>query len=149
MAEAFTDRTRADRVFSTLHRNHLFLEKRMGGETSYQYHPLFREFLLARLDAAYSGKDLGKLRRKAAMILEEEGQHEAAIGQLCRAGCWEDAAHLIIKHAGSLVSQGRDKPFNPMAGKVSGYLAGKNSHAALLDGGMPPLHGPFRRSILL
>jgi LuxR family maltose regulon positive regulatory protein len=110
MAESLTGLPHGERVFSFLHQKHLFIEKRVDRQNSYRYHPLFRNFLLARLEKAYSEANLAGLRYRAALILDEAGQHEAAISLLCHARYWEDAARMMENHAASLLSQGRTGP---------------------------------------
>jgi ATP/maltotriose-dependent transcriptional regulator MalT len=48
MAEELTKLSSAGSILSTLNRNNYFTEKRFQKEPIYQYHPLFREFLLSR-----------------------------------------------------------------------------------------------------
>ena len=118
MAESLTGLSHAGRVFSRLHRGHMFVEKRLQRRVSYQYHPLFREFLLVRLREIYSKEDLRELECRAAIILEEDGQIEAAISLLCHGECWEDAVSFIVKHAPALLSQGRTNPLRQWLDKL-------------------------------
>lgn len=110
MAETLTGLTNADRVFSTLYRNHLFVEKYSREEILYQYHPLFREFLLNHFDGIYSEEERRSMRHNAAMLLEDDGQIEAAISLYHNSGYGEEALPLIMRHAPSLLSQGRTQP---------------------------------------
>ena len=112
MAESLTGLPHGERVFSSLHQRHLFIEKRADRQNSYRYHPLFRDFLLARLEKACPEADLARLRHRASVILDEAGQYEAAISQLCHARYWEDAAKMMENHAASLLSQGRTGPLS-------------------------------------
>src|SRR4030042_6642985 len=48
MAEELTGLSSAGRILSGLSRTHYFTEKTFKGAHIYQYHPLFREFLLSR-----------------------------------------------------------------------------------------------------
>jgi len=45
-AVALTGSEEARRLLEYLYRHHLFTERRRGGQLTYQYHALFREFLL-------------------------------------------------------------------------------------------------------
>ena len=79
MAEELTGLPSASRLLSTLNRNNYFTEKRFHSEPIYQYHPLFREFLLSRAKEPFPKKVFLALFRRAASLLEEDGQIEAAI----------------------------------------------------------------------
>lgn len=78
MAEKLTELPTADRILSTLSRNNYFTEKRFHIEPIYQYHPLFREFLLSRAKNTFPKENLSVLCSRAATLLEEDGQTEAA-----------------------------------------------------------------------
>ena len=109
MAEELTGLPYASRILSQLSRTHYFTEKRFQMESMYQYHPLFREFLLSRGKEIFSAGDRSILGTHAAMLLEEAGQTEAAIGLLRDIGNWDDLLRLIMKHAPILLSQGRNR----------------------------------------
>lgn len=110
MAESLTGQRQVDRILAGLYRNHLFIEKHSPGQTSYQYHPLFREFLLTRFAESYSEEDRRRLRCEAARLLEEDGQAEAAISLLHDSEYWKEALPFIHRHAPSFLSQGRTQP---------------------------------------
>ena len=110
MAESLTGNPHAGRILTRLHQNYLFIEKHFHKEQSYQVHPLLREFLLFRLNETVPENVLRKLRCKAALILDENGQTEAAISLVCDAGYWEETVLLLQKHAPTFLSQGRLHP---------------------------------------
>jgi len=64
MAEELTGLPHAGRLLSALNRNNYFTEKRIHAEPVYQYHPLFREFLLMRAKETLS--------RESHLILFQE-----------------------------------------------------------------------------
>jgi ATP/maltotriose-dependent transcriptional regulator MalT len=90
MAEELTGLPYAGRILSGLRRTHYFTEKRFLMESMYQYHPLFREFLLSRGKDTFSAEDRGILGNRAAMLLEEASQTEAAIALLGDMGNWDE-----------------------------------------------------------
>lgn len=110
MAEALTELSYASRILSTLSRNNYFTERRFHTEPIYQYHPLFREFLLFRAKNTFPKEDLSVLCSRAATLLEEDGQTEAAISLLRDIGNWDGLVRLITKHAPSMLEQGRNRP---------------------------------------
>jgi LuxR family transcriptional regulator, maltose regulon positive regulatory protein len=103
---------RADRILAELARSNYFTLKfapvHGAPPAVYQFHPLFREFLLRRaqdtLGAAWS-----ELRRKAAALLEADGETAEAITLLLAAEAWDEALHLMHAHAAQLLQQGRGR----------------------------------------
>jgi LuxR family maltose regulon positive regulatory protein len=109
MAEALTGLSSADRILSGLSRTHYFTEKTFKGEAIYQYHPLFREFLLSQAKETLSAESRDNVATRAVEILERDGQTESAVNLLRDIGNWEELIRLIRKHAPSLISQGRNR----------------------------------------
>ena len=110
MAEEISGFSSASRLLSTLNRNNYFTEKSIRSEPVYKYHPLFREFLLSRAKETFSHESLLALLRRAASLLDEDGQTEAAVSFLGEVSDWEGLVRLIMKHAPSMVEQGRTRP---------------------------------------
>ncbi|MCX5915476.1 MAG: BTAD domain-containing putative transcriptional regulator [Deltaproteobacteria bacterium] len=110
MAEGLTAHPSAGRILSTLSRNHYFTEKRFPAAPIYQYHPLFREFLICRAKETFSPEILSLLSRRAAAFLEEDGHGEAAVSLFQEARDWGGMIRLILKNASSMVEQGRFHP---------------------------------------
>lgn len=107
MAEKLTGLARAGQILSELNRNNYFTEKRFKANPVYQYHPLFREFLLAKARACYSASDIRRLLRRAAGILDESAKYEDAFSLLRDARDYEGMALHILRRAPTLVAQGR------------------------------------------
>lgn len=107
MAKTLTGIDDAGERLNNLNKQHSFTEKRAGSATSYQYHPLFREFLLTQAEQAFSNTELMSLKWKAAELLEEDGQLEAAIQLHSQIRNWSHFVPLACKHAGGLLKQGR------------------------------------------
>jgi len=107
MAEEFTGLPHASRIPDTLSRNNYFTEKRFHGEPVYQYHSLFREFLLSRAKATFSQETRSILIHGAATLLEEAGQPEAAVVLLHDVSDWDVIIRLILKQAPLMIAQGR------------------------------------------
>ena len=109
LAEQLTGQRGAGRILSELSRKNYFTVRHVTTEQVYQYHPLFREFLLSRGRQTYTPAHLSQIQRKAAALLEETGQVEDAIGLLREARDWEGMAQTILKHAVPLLEQGRNR----------------------------------------
>jgi len=110
MAEKLTGFESASRILSQLNRNHCFTERRFRSSPAYEYHPLFRDFLLSRAKETFSLETLSDLRKRAAVLLEEADQIEAAIELMREAGDWGGMVKLILKHAPTMLAQGRNRP---------------------------------------
>lgn len=74
---------------------------------TYQYHPLFREFLLAQAESHFNRSEWTDIQRRAASLLQAEGHIDEAVSLLQKTEDWESLAQLIVKNAQPLVAQGR------------------------------------------
>jgi DNA-binding SARP family transcriptional activator len=105
--ERLTSNERGGSILADLARRNYFTYQLSPRERVYEYHPLFREFLLAQLREALPPAELRDLQSAAAHLLDA-------------AGLAEDAAHLwsaardhaaliphILKHAAHLLGEGR------------------------------------------
>ncbi len=86
---------------------HFFVDKRSHPEAIYQYHPLFREFLLTHAKKTCSREELLQLQGRSAHILKANGQIEEAARLFIEAEEWEGLSELILQHAGDFLAQGR------------------------------------------
>ena len=109
MAQGMTDNPRAGEILSYLSRNNYFTETHPAPEPVFQYHALFREFLLLRAQSAFPGAEGQEIRREAASILLEGGQAEDAVEHLRATGDWSGLARVILREAPSLIGQGRNR----------------------------------------
>jgi LuxR family maltose regulon positive regulatory protein len=107
MAATLTGRPTAGHVLATLHEQNYFTNKKGGAEPVYEYHPLFRRFLLARAAGVYSAERRAYICRAAADLLDAAGQTEAAAGLLRDTEDWDGLAQLVHRHGATLLSQGR------------------------------------------
>ncbi len=109
MAEELTGNAEAGKVLDYLYRRHLFTDRRTGDEISYQYHALFREFLLSRALQSFSPNECKKLIGRCAALLQAAGQIDDAVILYQKAGEWIAVAHLILQQASELVARGRQQ----------------------------------------
>jgi len=109
MAEALTGNHQAKRILSDLNERNYFTQKLESETPHYQYHPLFREFLLHLAREAFNATELMKLDTRAAAILEEDGRPEDAIALLQQAKAWPEQVQLILRHGPNLAAQGRNR----------------------------------------
>jgi DNA-binding SARP family transcriptional activator len=105
-AEQLTENKMAGQILERLSRHHYFTQKY---DRTYQYHPLFREFLLNRANDKFYPGDLSRIRISAGALLAQSGQIEEAVSLFRDAGEWNGLMKLVLDHAQALVSQGRSK----------------------------------------
>jgi len=107
MAEKLTGAERAGSILAEMNRQNLFTKKYPQREPVYEYHDLFREFLIERATSVYSREQLSEIRKAAAALLEQSGYAEDAAALLREVADWKKLSQLILSRAGSLVAQGR------------------------------------------
>jgi len=105
MAEGLTDQSDGAQILHYLARHNLFTIRRVDG--SFEYHPLFRRFLVARAHAFYSSTGIAELKKLSATLLSAGGEIEHAITLLHEAQEWHSALQCVLVHAGALLTQGR------------------------------------------
>jgi LuxR family maltose regulon positive regulatory protein len=108
MARRLTNIESADRILEDLNRNQFFTQKHVHDGVVYQYHPLFREFLLFQAGKRYPSGEFTELKRRAAEVLESAAMIEDAAGLVIGNRDWPAVSRLILAHAETLLAQGRN-----------------------------------------
>ncbi len=98
-----------ERILENLADSHYFTSRHAGSEAVYQYHDLFRGFLISRAMNVWSRKTLSEVQRRAGMVLEKEGHIEDAVALFYQSQDWTEVIRLILLHAKELISQGRNQ----------------------------------------
>lgn len=106
VAEQLTGNPRAGRILRELTRANYFTVAHGGGE-SYEYHPLFQDFLRHRLESSFSRAEQRELKRAAGRLLAAGGDIDAAAALLIDSEDWEPLCELLLQHARDLFKQGR------------------------------------------
>lgn len=109
MVQALTGLPNAVEMLTVLTKNNYFIEKRALAEPVFQYHPLFRNFLIIKAKDFFSPAVLADLHHHAALLLEESGQLEEAAWLFIEEKNWEGLAELALRQAPHLLAQGRNK----------------------------------------
>jgi len=107
MAQELTNLPNSGSFLATLTKNNYFIERRHHTEPVYQYHPLFRNFLIFRAKESFSTETILDLRHRAALLLEKSDQLEGAASLFSEDKNWEGLIQLIMKYAPSIMAQGR------------------------------------------
>ena len=108
-AERLTGIRSSGQILERLSRGNFFTTKHLRDEASYQYHPLFREFLLFRAKNSFDHKELCALMRSAAGVLKESGDIDDAATLYMENRDWSELVDLVLDHAQSLLDQGRNR----------------------------------------
>lgn len=112
-AVALTGRTDAGPQLAKLARRNLFTVRHRGAAgDGYEYHPLFRKFLLACGPDRFGETGWREQKRTAAAILAAEGSREAAAAWLLDIGDASALADLILASAPQLLAEGRNATLN-------------------------------------
>lgn len=104
-AQDLTGNTEARRVLDGLTRSNYFTVRHAEG--SYEYHPLFRSFLLNQATERYTAEQIRQIQQKSAQILTAQGNVEAAVSLLMQAQDWPALVPLLLQQAPVLMGQGR------------------------------------------
>jgi LuxR family transcriptional regulator, maltose regulon positive regulatory protein len=120
MATQLTGNANAGRHLDELVRTHGFTTRHDSGH--YQFHPLFRNFLLDRLRRGSSRAHLEDLQRGTARLLAEEGLPEEAAHLFIEAADWAGLAGLIARSAGAMLAQGRHEALAAWLGALPAAL---------------------------
>lgn len=107
-ARALTGLDQSRNILDDLTRRNYFTVRHTGpGGDTYQYHPLFREFLQKAADSDYSPDGLARLRTQAGEILIGAGQVNEGVALLIAAQAWPLLAQQIQKQASAQLANGR------------------------------------------
>ena len=118
IAAQLTGMRAAGRMLNRLYQTRHFTERRFETEPVYQYHPLFRDFLLSRAAQVFPAAEVKSLQLRAARLLEESNRVEAAIDLLSAAGEPSELVRLILTHAPALFAQGRIQTLEAWLAKI-------------------------------
>jgi ATP/maltotriose-dependent transcriptional regulator MalT/DNA-binding SARP family transcriptional activator len=108
-AKKLTGISGSGQILERLSRGNFFTTKHLRDEASYQYHPLFREFLLFRARNSFDQKELSGIMRNAAGALNESGDIDDAASLYMDNRDWDELAGLALDNAQSLLAQGRNR----------------------------------------
>ena len=144
-----TGQKAAQLLLRELVRKNYFIVQHGSGVPLYQFHPLFRQFLLNQAAIRYSAEELCSLQRSAAKILIAEGDAEAAVEMLEQAGDWGGISGVILEFAPTLMAQGRVATLATWMGKLPKDLIQSNPWLLYWCGIGKAYSGPFESQTIL
>ncbi len=110
MAAELTSNEGAASVLSGLYKRNCFtLKHHLHGSVSYQYHYLFREFLLLRFRESFTRQRKKEISSSAARLLYEDGQISEAVELYKESDEWGSISRIILSEAPLMIKQGRNR----------------------------------------
>ena len=142
MAEQLTGIGSSEQILSRLCRNRFFTEKHSPADSVYQYHPLFRKFLISRAEKTIPADEVREIRRKAASLLGGAGRTEDAAGLLIEAADWNGMTELILNSAPIFASEGRSETVRAWLESIPGEIVERVPGLLYWKGVCLLLHSP-------
>ena len=140
MAEQLSGNPTAGQLLADLHEHHLFIDCHSGVQLTYQYHALFRTFLLAQARAYYTPLGITQLTVRAAGLMESQSQLDAAVELYLEAQAHESAVRLILRHAESMIATGRAQTLKEWIGRLPGETVERFPWLVVLVRGVFPAY---------
>lgn len=107
-AERVSGQASAGELLEHLFTHRLFIDRRSDPAAAiYQFHALFREFLLVRGRTRFTPAEHASLSLRAGEILARQGEAQEAVRLYCGVNAWEAASRVIGKEAAHLLGKGR------------------------------------------
>lgn len=107
VAQTLTGDTDAERILRDLARRGYFTVRHPGAQGMYEYHPLFRQFLMNQAGARFAPEQLREIWHRSAELLAQADDVEGAIALLRMTQDWPSLAALALQQAPLMMSQGR------------------------------------------
>ncbi len=120
MARQISGNNQAGKLLDNLVKSHYFTILRQN--FFYQYHDLFKEFLVFKAKEYFSEAQLNQLYLHAATILQENDKNEQALQLFFQAKAWNQIGYTIKVNAKNLISQGRNKLLESWIRRLPGEI---------------------------
>jgi len=109
VAEEVSGQSRAPVLLKWLGSRQVFTFPTAGDHSTYEYTPLFRDFLLSRLEDVLGETEFRDVAARAGAILERCGELDASMALRARIGDWKSLLDLTCTHGIRLLGQGHSK----------------------------------------
>ncbi|NIO39259.1 MAG: hypothetical protein GTO41_03080 [Burkholderiales bacterium] len=110
MATSLSGQADAGNLLDHLYRNNYFVTlKQTAPQSVYEYHPMLREFVVARANALFPRERRQTLQRTSADLLVSQGLVTEAVGLARAAEDWERIADIVRHHARVMLDSGRSE----------------------------------------
>ncbi|GAB4557167.1 MAG: hypothetical protein Kow0047_01300 [Anaerolineae bacterium] len=106
LCDALLETTGSAAMLQELAQRHLFVSRLEGAMPWFRYHPLFREFLIKKLQRE-EPEVYSSLQLRAGQLAEGDGRWDAAVEHYLQAECPDMAAQLIQSIAADMLRRGQ------------------------------------------
>ncbi|MBX9964508.1 MAG: NACHT domain-containing protein [Burkholderiales bacterium] len=117
-AQAVSGWSEAGPMLEDLYRRHLFTDRYIGDDLTYQYHPLFLAFLRLRATTTFPADELADLKRRAAALLESDGLLDDAVAVYATAEDWDSIVRIVVTNAAAAMDKGRGHTLRDWIGSL-------------------------------
>ncbi|NOY66732.1 MAG: hypothetical protein GXP13_04900 [Gammaproteobacteria bacterium] len=107
IAEKLTQNPASIDVLQNLTHRNYFTYRSSSAPDAYEYHPLFRDFLLSRIETYFNAKELREAQIFAGNLLQENGYFTEAAVLYCQAKQWDKMNALVKRQGPVLMQKGR------------------------------------------
>ena len=107
--EALTENPNAGKILADLAQKNYFTTRCRGRNVFYQYHPLFRDFLLETAGVELGQQDYRAIQQKTANILEKGDDPEQSVNYFLQLEDWHGFERVVKTIARGLLEQGRHR----------------------------------------
>ena len=121
-------------ILETLVRHNYFVERRPDDETTFQYHYLFRHYLLSKEVRVLPKEEIDGLRRRAAGALEKAGFLSDAADLLAEVGEWDAFCRIATEIGPGLLNEGRSETLHKMISRLPPGRGDSNPRLLYLKG---------------
>src|SRR5262249_22616232 len=133
LVDRLLDRSGSARLLARLKRDNFFITEYGGAAAplTYRFHPLFREFLLARAHEQIDAAEGRRLRGGGGESRVAAGDAEAALELFLEGGDHQPAARLALGEAPRLLAQGRGRTVVEWVQRLPATVVATNPWLAL------------------
>ena len=126
MAEEVSGSPRAPVLLQRLASRQCFISRTVGDATTYEYLPLFREFLLSRIEETLAPVQFERSASVAAAVLERGGELEASMTLRAKIRDWEAMLRLLSSHGMTMLGRGQVKTVRKWVGAFPAEVAAQS-----------------------
>ncbi|RPI79427.1 MAG: hypothetical protein EHM45_02965 [Desulfobacteraceae bacterium] len=109
IASELTCHAQAGQLLNGLFKHHYFIERYGTAPVTYQFHPLFRDFLLAQTHKILPQREIENLQSRAAALFKERGLIDEAMVLYRQARQFRAMVDIIMTHSGDMIRRSRYK----------------------------------------
>ena len=106
-AKQLTGLSNTKYILAELVSQQFFIVQRGQSKSSFEYHPLFRRFLIDYAGKRYSEEQINFFKHKSGQLLTKSGDTDAAIDLFIQSASWSDLEKIITKQAQTYINHGR------------------------------------------